>query len=359
MFQTRFAPSNELQGDKLYTWEKRMKIEYLNVELQELNDRLRSAFSNARALSEEEMRICRWRALEMPCPAVELSEAQKELLAGLKASIDYAREHGLGDVIGWCMAGAQGISIEEPEKERDTVAPIIAEFLQLNAPVPAKILDVASWRGRSTLPLAAKGYDVSLMDLAAVTLETGFAQAQKEGVDGKVQSLLCGSFADLDKIETDSYDVCLCLGALPYVPSPQQAEQVISQLARIASKAVIVDVISKYGLIMQLGEEYDVSSEAVEQILTTGITPPERPEHGKSVISCFSSAEFKSAAERVGLNVERIVGFEIVESIMANVPGAVSAEEAFKIEKLLQSQEEMIDCFPKLVGLFTRSGVVA
>ncbi len=336
-----------------------MGIEYLNRSLLELNRRLREAFSHASKLSEDQMTTCRWLAMDMPCPSTDLLPLQKKLVAELEDAVEYARTRKLGNqVIAWCMAAAENSNIlEEPRPERIVIEPIISEFLREHLPPPAKVLDVASGTGRFSRPLAARGYEISLFDPASSFLEAGLRKAEADGVGEQIQSLICGTFDDLGNLETSSYDLCLCTGSILYVDSRERAEQVLSELARIASKAVIVEVASKYGLILQLGAEFDVSADAIQQILTTGVTPPARPESCGVVYNCFSSTELREVAEDVGLKVQRLVGFGITEALALSTSRLIPIDEALKIETLLQDQEhqeQMINSFPNLLALCTK-----
>ena len=340
-----------------------MDIECLNRNLLELNLRIREAFSRASGLSKDQKKTCRWLAMKMPCPSIDLSTTQKELVAHLEVAVEYARNHKLGDqVVGWCMAAEEDDSfLEEPRPARMVIEPIMSEFLLECLPPPAKVLDVASGTGRFSRPLAAQGYEISLFDPAVPFLEAGLRKAETEGVEEKIQSLICGTFTDLVKLETASYELCLCLGSMLYAHPRERAEQILSHLARIASKAVVVEVASKYGLILQLGAEFDVSATAIQQILTTGVTPPAKPESCIVVYSCFSSTEFRKLAQNVGLNIQRLVGFGITETLELGVSSPISADEALKIETLLQNQEhqeQVIDSFPNLLALCTKHSYI-
>ena len=329
-----------------------MDIEYLNQELLELNLRIREAFSHASGFSKDQMKTCRFMAMKMPCPSIDLSTTQKELVANLEAAVEYAKNHNLGDIVGWCMAaGEDGSLLEEPGPDRVVIEPIIAEFLREYLSPPAKVLDVASGTGRFSRSLAAQGYDIFLLDAAVPFMEVGLRKSETEGVRDKIQSLICGTFTDLGKIETSSYDLCLCLGSMLYAHPREQAEEILFHLARIASKAVVVEVVSKYGLILQLGAEFDVSASAIQQILTTGVTPPAKLENCQVIYRCFSSVEFRKVAQNVGLEIQRLIGFGIAETLELGASKPISVDEALKIETLLQDEEQVIDSFPNLLAL--------
>jgi len=332
-----------------------MDIKYLNQNLLELNLRVREAFSHASGLAKEQMNACRWIAMNMPCPSSKLSAIQKELIARLEDAIEYAREYNLENVVGWCMVATQNEKLELDNEDANhdmiVIRPIISGFLDEHLPPPATVLDVASGTGRFSRPLAAQGYEISLFEPADSFLKLSFQKAESEGIERNIHSLTCGTFKDLAELETDSYDLCLCLRSLFYAHPREQAEQILFQLGRIASKVVVVDVISKYGIILQLGAEFDVSANAIRQILTTGNTPPAKPEHGRVIYSCFSSNELHKIAQTAELNIQRLVGFGITETLELGTPELISINEVMEIETLLQNQAEMIDTFPNLLAL--------
>jgi len=332
-----------------------MKITYLNRELRHLNLKLREAFAGAGELARERIQMCRRLAMGLPCSETDLTASEDELIARLEGVIAYARSRGMQQVVGWCMVAAQGESVGDSDYHYGAIRPVITAFLAEYVPAPARVLDIASGTGCASLPLATQGYELSLLDPAEPFLQSARHAADRDSVGDQLRSLMCGTFADLGELETESQDVCLCLGSLLYARPREDAEEIFQQLSRVAAKAVIVDVASKHGLILQLGATFDVSAQAIEQILTTGTTPPGRPEHGGVVYSCFSSDELRETARQAGLTVRCLIGYGMRETLELGTSEPLPAGEALRIEALLQREDQLLDSFPSLLALCTKA----
>jgi SAM-dependent methyltransferase len=283
-----------------------MDINYLNPHLKQLSSALEVSFRDAKGLSEDERRICRFSALGVPVPPGSLSPAQRELLASLRPAVEYAKANGLADILGWCMVarddgelGCSGAGIGRS----------ITDFLTGRLAPEAGILDAACGLGALSLPLAKRGYRITMLDAADAFLEGALRRATGEGVSDRIESLLCGTLADLEKLPSNSANACICFGSLLYVQPPNDVRKALGHLGRIASQAVIVDVASKHGHIRQLHAESNWSEDAERQILRTGVTPPEGPENGSAIYSCFSSEEFCHALTEAGLEIEHLTGY--------------------------------------------------
>jgi len=281
-------------------------IEHASDDLREVNLMVRQAFESTAGLSSEELTICRRTVVHgIPAP-VEISEAQNKLIGNLQVCFELAQKRGLGDVVGWCMAAAQPVGIIA---DGDDIDPVVLDYIRSVVPPPAKVLDVASGTGRFSLPLAEDGYTVTLLDPAAAFLEAALQRVGKD-VAKNVESMICGTFGDLSRVASDSFEVCLCLGSIFYAHSKELAEQTLVHLGRIARRAVIVDVMSREGLISRLDiEGFDTSAETVKQILDTGVTPVASLENGRVVYTCFSLPELRQAISRSGLVIDRLLGF--------------------------------------------------
>ena len=332
----------------------RMEIEYLSGGLGRLNEMLREAFASASGLSQEEGDACRWRTLGMLGGEAESTAGQEELVARLEAAVEYGESQGLAGVVGWCMAAAGGAGVGGSEYDSSVIGPALLEFVRTHAPASGTVLDVACGTGWAGGLLAAEGYEVAFLDPAESFLRRAREAVEREGLGEKVLSLMCGSFADLGDVATEGYDVCLCLRSLLYAHPREEAVEILRHFGRIAKHVVAVDVASKHGMILQLGATFEVSAEAVVQILKTGTTPPARPENGGAVYSCFSSEELREAAEGAGLTVHRVMGFGMRETLELGTGESIPAEEARKIEAALQREEGMVDSFPSLLALCTK-----
>ena len=324
-------------------------IQYLNPALRELNARLRSAFAQADQLSSEQVRDCRWYAMGMLPAIVDATTHQQMLADELKAVAHFARSRGIEGVAGWCMAACQ---YRNAEGSMSDIRPSIRDFIFAHVPAPAHIIDVAAGTGSQSLPLAAQGYRVSLFEPSCAFLAAAQDNATTQGVEDSVAELICGSFSDLSKIETDAYDVSICLGSVFYAHPKQAAEDALSNLARIATRAVVVDVASKYGMILALSAEGNLSGESINQILSTGIhSPPVNIKNGNVVYSCFSSTGLCDTLGRFGLRVEHLVGYGDSGTLDQATAELLPTSERSQIEEYLQAEETLVDLYPNMLAL--------
>ena len=307
------------------------------------------------------MTACRWLAIGIPASDENLSTVQVELLDNLRDIVSSGRKNGVDvDVSGWWLVAAQDealCSLEEPlDGDNEEIDAVVSRFLREHLPPPATLLDVASWTGDRTRHLLSLGYQVSLLDPAAAALEAGYRQAENAGVGAAVRSLVCASFADLGKVASSSYDACVCLGSLLYAFPREQAERALEELARIAADVLVVEVQSKYGLLFNLAEEgLEVTAETVQQIVTTGTTPPARDEDGNCICTCFSSSELRQTLQAAGFEVRHLLGLGIGETLTRGLPVSESRQESVGIEAMLRDKMEVLDSCPGLLALCTRA----
>ena len=326
-----------------------MNIQYLNPDLRELNIRLRAAFADAAGMSDDEALHCRWLAMGMQSEASGLLASQQALVEELKAIVDFARDRNLEDVVGYCMAASQGVGIGDVASD---VMTDIREFVMSHAPVPAEAVDVAAGTGRSSLPLAKAGYEVALFEPALAFMESAYERAKMQGIDDAITGLICGTFKDLPKVKDDAYDVSVCIGSVLYAHPRQAAEDVVSNLSRISSRVVVVDVASKYGLILQLGAEgAKVSAGNIERLLNTGVTPPASAQNGHVVYSCFSSDELCTMLRSFGPKVEDLIGYGSPGSLDQATAEMLPACELERIEGYLQAENTPVNLFPNILAL--------
>ena len=326
-----------------------MEIDYLNPDLHRLNDKLRRVFSGLSGLSSDEIRVCRWGAMDMLPSTTGLTEPQRGLAAQLTAVVEFARSHNLDGVVGWCMAASADQSIADPGFDIDG---IIRDFVTSHVPSPARIVDVAAGTGRCSLPLARHGYQISLFEPASAFLEAAYESVKIQGVEGAIAHLICGTFEDLSKINDDAYDASICLASVLYAHPRRGAEDVLANLARISSRGVVVDVASKYGLLLQLGAEgAEVSASSIKEFLSTGVSPPASAENGRVVYSSFSSTELRARLNRLGLRIEGLVGYGIPGTLDDATARLLPAGERDRIEEYLQAEDQAVDLFPNILAL--------
>jgi S-adenosylmethionine-dependent methyltransferase len=90
-------------------------------------------------------------------------------------------------------------------------------------PAPLRILDAGGGDGRDSVPLAALGHDVVIVDYVPAMLEGARQHAAAFGVVDRVTTIL-GNVVELDTAFAGAgtaFDLVLCHNVLQYMPAPQ------------------------------------------------------------------------------------------------------------------------------------------
>ncbi len=109
---------------------------------------------------------------------------------------------------------------------------------------PARVVDIGGGAGHQAIPLARKGYEVTLLDPSRTMLrEARRALAvEDEGVRRRVR-LVEGEGERVHEIlDGESFDAVLCHGVLPYLEDPGP---LIRALAAVAHPGAVVSVLAK------------------------------------------------------------------------------------------------------------------
>ena len=85
------------------------------------------------------------------------------------------------------------------------------------------VLDIGAGQGRSTLPLARKGFDVTCIDTAQTGIEQILSVARAEGLSINAVT------GDIRKFPMQEYDLILAESSLPFIP---EARDVIERMKR-------------------------------------------------------------------------------------------------------------------------------
>lgn len=94
-------------------------------------------------------------------------------------------------------------------------------LLDLQLPQGAKIADIGCGAGCTTLPLAASGFQVAAIDRVSDMLRRVEQKAALSGVAGRINTFI-GDAHSLN-FESESFDVVLALGVIPWLDSPFRA----------------------------------------------------------------------------------------------------------------------------------------
>lgn len=109
---------------------------------------------------------------------------------------------------------------------------------------PARICDVGGGAGHNSIPLARRGYEITILDPSEEMLQKArrMLDAEDETVRSRME-LVLGSGEDASRIfGEESFDVVLCHGVLIYLDNP---DPLIEALSRIARPGAVVSILTK------------------------------------------------------------------------------------------------------------------
>ena len=109
---------------------------------------------------------------------------------------------------------------------------------------PARICDVGGGAGHNSIPLARRGYEVTILDPSEEMLQRArqTLDAEEEGLRGRV-GLVGGNGEDAPRIfGEDTFDVVLCHGVLIYLENP---DPLIEALSAIARPGAMISILTK------------------------------------------------------------------------------------------------------------------
>lgn len=109
---------------------------------------------------------------------------------------------------------------------------------------PALIADVGGGAGYQTIPLARKGYSVTLLDPSRTMLREArrALASEEEAVQRRVRLIEGAGEQALALLGGESFDAVLCHGVLPYVEDPYP---LIQALASLGHPGAVVSVLAK------------------------------------------------------------------------------------------------------------------
>lgn len=105
-------------------------------------------------------------------------------------------------------------------------------------PAPAKLADIGGGPGRYSIPLAGRGYEVTLVDLAQENLNFAREQAAEAGVE--LAAYLHADARDLSNIEDATFDAVLLMGPLYHLLEPDDRRRAVSEAYRILMRGGVI-----------------------------------------------------------------------------------------------------------------------
>lgn len=167
-----------------------------------------------------------------------------------------------------------------------------------------RILDAGGGTGFYSIPLAAKGHEVVILDISQKMLEAAESKASELGARERVKTVQ-GDMEHVD-LPDESFDAVLCHLALCHVNEPEKA---LSEFSRLLRKGGLFSLIVENKLFYSISEAFkgDIS-EALRRLRESELTVTLPPLGG---LRTFERNELLALLERVKLEPFKILGLRI------------------------------------------------
>lgn len=122
---------------------------------------------------------------------------------------------------------------------------VIDQHLEAHLPSPpASIVDVGSGAGTQSLPLARRGYDVTIVDSSPAMLEraTDALSRESDEAASRVRLVEVPGEEVVDSLGEENFEGALCHGVLPYVDDPGP---LIDSLCALCAPGGVVSIVAK------------------------------------------------------------------------------------------------------------------
>ncbi len=196
----------------------------------------------------------------------------------------------------------------------------LAEFLP--AP-PATILDVGGGPGRYAVALAARGYAVTLVDLASANIQRAADAAARANVT--LQGIFAGNALDLGRFPAAGFDAILLLGPLYHLIDQQDRSTAVTEASRLLKPTGVLFAayLTRYSALRVCAERHPQwlyeHPEYVERLLGHGI---HQGEWGFTTAYHAHADEIRPFMERHGFTSLELIG---CEGIVAHTETSVNA----------------------------------
>lgn len=172
-----------------------------------------------------------------------------------------------------------------------------------------RILDAGGGTGFYSIPLAAKGHDVVILDRSKKMLETAEVKADRLGLTKRVKTLL-GDMQNIQQPE-QSFDIVLCHLALCHVDDPLKA---LSEFARVLRKDGILSLIVENKMFFSIAEAFKSNiPEALRRFREERlfITMPKL-----GTLRTFETKELLTSFEETNLKPIRTLGLRVISDYL-------------------------------------------
>ena len=167
-----------------------------------------------------------------------------------------------------------------------------------------RIFDAGGGTGFYSIPYAAKGHDVVILDISEKMLEVAESKASELGINDRVKTVL-GNMEDVE-LPDESFDAVLCHLALCHVNEPSRA---LSEFSRLLRKDGLLSLIVENKLFFSISEAFKGDTlEALRRLRESELTVTV-PALGR--LRTFERNELLSLLDRVDLKPIRMLGLRI------------------------------------------------
>lgn len=179
-------------------------------------------------------------------------------------------------------------------------------------PPPATILDLGGGPGRYAIPLAVRGYDVTLVDLSPANVAFALGKAAERGV--ALQALV-GDATDLGRFANGAFDAVLVLGPLYHLVDEGPRNRAIDEALRVLGPggAGAFAFLSKYAPVFDTLKHLPDATLTPEHLLTMmrqGTNRATVEETGFTEAHLVEPSEVRPLLEARGATVTTVFGAE-------------------------------------------------
>ena len=104
----------------------------------------------------------------------------------------------------------------------------LEEFLPLS---PASVLDIGGGPGRYSIELAARGYNVTLLDVSRESLR--LAKEKAAGVGVRLKETIHSNALDLEQCDPESFDAVLLMGPLYHLLLEEERVKAVGEAVSV------------------------------------------------------------------------------------------------------------------------------
>lgn len=195
-----------------------------------------------------------------------------------------------------------------------------------------RILDAGGGTGFYSIPLAAEGHDVVILDKSKKMLKIAETKADKLSLSNRVETLL----GDIQNIERpkESFDIVLCHLALCHVDDPLKA---ISEFSRVLGKNGILSLVVENKMFFSISEVF--KGNLLEALKRFKEEPLFITMSKLGTLRTFERKELLTFFEKTNLKPIRTLGLRVISDYLLYAQKAPPEElESLKELELLLSK---------------------